>query len=511
ERRASAAGWAAHLLGETLLRVPDATPYLGVLRLLAGRMAQRSLRHGGFGEFGPWFWLRLGLALPDRLELLRLLLPADAPPGRDPAGAPERFLPAVATVLAEEPCDAQRLLCRWFTDDRPLRAAAAPDGDAPLRATVAVAAQVLLHTHRRRAVDDLAEALVAAAHPLADELLAALAEDEPSAVCRAVDRWAHDPRGERHVAAATYGLLAAPHIATGADRELLRYAALALLARPADCSLHGAALALLVRDPETRVRHLEQALERFDEGDPHLSPSALAAALPTHPEPVLQALRARLRRSGGDPDSTLETMRTLADVTVPALARRAAELVREHVEHRPQGARHAAAFVDRRLEHGPPARALLFPLVSDMLRARSPQARRALAPVLAAPGTSLSRPLRHELLEVLLEHEGHGQYGRYGQYVPDAATLDALLRTAAEGAAERGPARTRDLVHRAGLLLARTAEGAACFDRRLLQLACDVPGFAALVRGWLESAPAEWAAVVGPRARVQLAGATPDA
>ncbi|MEV0281524.1 serine protease [Streptomyces sp. NPDC050610] len=512
ERISNASWWAAHLLGETLLRVPDAVPYLGVLRLLADRVAARSLRHGGLGEFGPWFWLRLSLALPDRLELLRLLLPADAPPAnaKDPAGAPERFLPAVAAVLAEDPCAAQALLCRWFTDDRPLRAAAAPDGD-DLRPTVALAAQALLHTHRRRAVDDLTEALVDAAHPLADELLAALAEDEPSAVCRAVDRWAHDPRGERHAAAAAYGLRAAPHIATGADRELLRYAALALLARPAGHSLYGAALALLVRDPETRAGHLERALARFAAGDPQLSPSALAAALPTHPESVLQALRARLRASGDAPDSTLETMRTLADVSPPALARRAAELVREHVEHRPGGARHAAAFVDRRLEHGAPARALLFPLVCDMLRARSPHARRALAPVLAAPGTRLSRPLRHELLEVLLEHEGHGQYGQYGLYVPDAATLDALLRTAAEGAADRGPARTRDLVHRTGLLLARTAEGAACFDRRLLQLACDVPGFAALVRGWLESAPAEWAAVVGPRARVQLAGATPDA
>ncbi|MEU7046251.1 serine protease [Streptomyces varsoviensis] len=510
EQRAEASWWAAHLLGETLLRVPDATPYLGVLRSLADRVAARSLCHGGLGEFGPWFWLRLGLALPDRLELLRLLLPADAPPAKDPAGEPERFLPAVATVLAEDPCAAQALLCRWFTDGRPLRAAAAPDGDG-MRPTVAVAAQALLHTHRRRAVDDLTEALVAAAHPLADELLDALAEDEPSAVCRAVDRWAHDSRGERHTAAAAYGLRAAPHITTDADRELLRYAALALLVGPADRALHGAALALLVQDPKTRAGYLPRALERFADGDPRLTPEVLATALATHPEPVLRALRSRLGEPGDDPARPLEVMRTLADVTAPALARRAAELVREHVEHRPGGARHAAAFVDRRLEHGPAVRALLFPLVSDFLRARSPHARRALAPVLAAPGTPLSRALRHELLEVLLEHEGHGQYGRYGQYVPDAATLDALLRAAAEGAAARGPARTRDLVHRTGLLLARTAEGAACFDRRLLQLARDVPGFAALVRGWLESAPAEWAAVVSPRTRGQLAGAMPDA
>ncbi|KOG66051.1 large Pro/Ala/Gly-rich protein, partial [Streptomyces varsoviensis] len=233
---------------------------------------------------------------------------------------------------------------------------------------------------------------------------------------------AHDSRDERHAAAAAYGLRAAPHITTDADRELLRYAALALLAGPADRALHGAALALLVQDPKTRAGYLPRALERFADGDPRLTPDVLATALTTHPEPVLRALRSRLGEPGDDPARPLEVMRTLADVTAPALARRATELVREHVEHRPGGARHAAAFVDRRLEHGPAVRALLFPLVSDFLRARSPHARRALAPVLAAPGTPLSRALRHELLEVLLEHEGHGQYGRYGQYVPDAAT-----------------------------------------------------------------------------------------
>ncbi|MCC3778817.1 serine protease, partial [Streptomyces sp. UNOB3_S3] len=85
------AWWAAHLLGETLLRVPDATPYLGVLRLLAERVTARSLAVGGFdseagrtlgglAEFGPWFWLRLPLGLADRLELLRVLIPADGPP-----------------------------------------------------------------------------------------------------------------------------------------------------------------------------------------------------------------------------------------------------------------------------------------------------------------------------------------------------------------------------------------------------------------------------------------------
>ncbi|WP_369696802.1 hypothetical protein [Streptomyces sp. XD-27] len=56
-------------------------------------------------------------------------------------------------------------------------------------------------------------------------------------------------------------------------------------------------------------------------------------------------------------------------------------------------------------------------------------------------------------------------------------------------------------MHRTGTLLIRTPEGAARFDRRVVHLAREVPGFACLVRGWLESAPERWAAVVGPGAR----------
>ncbi len=512
------AWWAAHLLGETLLRVPDAAPYLGALRLLAERITARAVDLGGFdsdasralgglAEFGPWFWLRLPLGLADRLDLLRLLLPADGPPPgaaqsqdhtqlqpHQGAHAPQadRFLPAVATVLAEDPCAAQPLICRWFTDERPLQAAPYPDS-VPF--TVSTAAQVLLHTHRHRAVDDLAEALVEAGHPRADELLNALAEDEPSALCRAVDRWAHDDRLERHVAAAAYALRTAPHVTIDADRELLRYSALALLARPAEGALHGTALALLVRDTETRAKYLPQAVVRFAAGDPHMPAEALAAALTTHPEPVFAIFRARLYEPGDGPGQVL---RALAEVTAPALARRAAALVQEHIEHRPEGAAHAAAFVDRRLEEGPAARSVLFPLVVHLLSSRPAQVRRALAPVLAAPGTSLSRPLRQELLEVLLERE------QYGPYERDVTVLDALLRAVAAGAAERTEARTRDLVHRTGLLMARTAEGAACFDRRLTQLAREIPVFGEQVRRWLKSAPAQWAVVVGPRARIRL-------
>ncbi|MDX6310748.1 MAG: hypothetical protein QOF44_212, partial [Streptomyces sp.] len=513
-RRADAVWWAAHLLGEVLLRLPDSTAYRGVLRLLADRVTARSVERGGFpggfrgglpggfpggfpgeadgglAQFGPWFWRRIRLPLADRLELLRLLLPADAPPSPGPVG--ERFLTAAGELLAAEPRAAMPVLCGWFDDERPLQTA--PGGGGP-RPTVAAAAQALLHTHRQRAVDDLTEALVAAAHPRADELLAALAEDEPSAVCRAVDRWAHEERPERHVAAISYGLRAAPHVTSGADRELLRYAALAILGRPADCTLHGGALALLVRDPATRSRHLSAALAHFAAGDPQLPVSALAAALTTHPEPVLAAFQARLREPG---DGAAEVLRALAEVTTPALARRVAVLVRDHLDHRPEGAAHVAAYLDRRLEHGPSARSVIFPLAVGLLRNQPPEVRRALAPVLAGPGTHTSRPLRQELLDALLDHER------------DPAVLDALLRAAADGCARRPALMTRDLVHRVGLLLCRTPEGAASFDRRLVQLAGASPGFARQVRGWLATGGGGWDAVIGPSARRMFERLEPD-
>ncbi|MFI9719617.1 serine protease [Streptomyces sp. NPDC052396] len=501
------AWWAAHLLAETLLRVPDAAPYQRVLRLLADRLTACARLAGGFDSgavatlggltvFGPSFWLRLRLGPADRLDLLRRLVPADAPPRATSGAAPgDRFLPTVATLLTEDPGTAQPLLCHWFTDERPLLTGPEQDPDLP-PPTVAAAAQALLHTHRGLALDDLTEALVGTAHPRADELLAALAEDEPSALCRAVDRWAHDEeRLELHVAAAAYGLKAAPHAETAADRELLRYAALTLLGRSGEDTLHGAALTLLIRDRETRAKHLPQALARFAAGDSQLPPQALAAALTTHPEPVLAAFRARLHEVGDGPAAVLAT---LAQVSTPALARRASALVREYLEHHPDGAGHAAAFVDRRLEGGSAARAVLFPLVADLLRTCPAQVRRALAPVLAAPGTPASRPLRQELLEVLLECEQQGPPEQ------NVLVLDILLRAVAEGASERGEARTHDLLLRTAELLARSTEGTRCLDRRLTQLAREVPAFGALVRRWLKSAPAVWAEVIGPRTRIRL-------
>ncbi|WP_371526871.1 serine protease [Streptomyces sp. NBC_01283] len=452
--------WAGRLLEETLSRVGDAKPYLELLTDLARQ-----------GRYKASFWLGLPLTEDDRFDLLRTAVIHDPPPGPSQA----RCLDAVAELLAEDPATVQPQLTRWFSDERPL--------EATPHATVASAAQALLHTHRHRAIDDLAEILVDCAHPRADELLAALAEEEPSAICRAVDRWVHDTRPARRVAAVAYGLRAAPHASTDADRRLLRYAAFALLARAADSSLHGAALALLVRDPQTRARHLPPALKRFTAGDPQLPASALAAALDTHPEQVLAAFRTRLYGPGPAPGDVL---RALADVTAPVPARRVAELVRDVLELRPDLAGHVAAYLDLRLEQGPGVRAILLPLVTGLLRHRPPPVRAALATAVAAPGTDASHALRNELLEALLAQEREPE------------VLDAVLCAVAGGEDKE---RVRALVHRTGALLVRTPEGATCFDRRLVELARSVPGFSTQVARWICAAPQDWSALVGPSSR----------
>ncbi|MFD4879336.1 trypsin-like peptidase domain-containing protein [Streptomyces sp. NPDC058420] len=463
--------WAAHLLAEVLLRVPDATPYDDTLRLLADQLVTRRRQHTAVPrEFEPRFWAALHLPHSQLFELLRRLVLADDAPQNAPA-AP-RFLDTAAELLAADPAVVQPLLARWFDDERPL--------PATPEATVATAAQALLHTHRRRGLDELTEVLVGCAHGRADELLGVLAEEEPSAVCRAVDRWAHDERPARRVAAVAYGLRAAPHVRTEADRELLRYAAEFLLGRSADSTLHGGALALLVRDPHTRARHLPLALRHFASGDPQFPPSALAAALTTHPEPVLEAFRARLH----GPDAS-EAVRTLADVATPSLVSRAAALVRETAVRWPETAAHLGLYVDRCLDHGPAARVILYPWVTGLLDGGPVPVRTALAPVLAAPGAPASRPLRRELLEFLLTHEH------------DPAVLDALLHTAGR----RDDDEIRDLVHRTGRLLVRTPAGATRFDRGLVDLGRHVPGFAALMARWLADTPEDWAAVVGPGTR----------
>ncbi|GAB2765019.1 trypsin-like peptidase domain-containing protein [Streptomyces bullii] len=464
--------WAARLLGRTLTRVPDATPYLGVLGLLADRIvAWRQQGREVPGEFGPAFWTASAVAPDARFALLRRLVLADGPPC-EPG---PRYLDAVAGLLAAGPAGVQRHLVRWFDDERPL--------PATPHATVATAAQALLHTHRHRALDDLADALVDSGHRRAHELLTALAEEEPAAMCRAVDRWARDARPARRGAAASYGPRVAPHVRTETGRALLRRAAVALLARPADQAPHGGALALLFQDPLTRPRYLRQALEHFAAGDPLLTPDMAADALAEHPEAALDAFRARLARPDGG-----EALRALADATSPALARRIAALVTEAVERRPELAGQLAAYVEGRLEQGPAARALLYTLVTALLDTGPEGLRAALAGVLAGPGTPGSGPLRRTLRDGLLARE------------QDPAVLDALLR----GAARNGGDELRDLVHRTGLLLVRTPDGATVLDRALVDLGRHLPGFAARVTGWLAETPREWAALVGPSARRTL-------
>ncbi|MFD6533395.1 trypsin-like peptidase domain-containing protein [Streptomyces sp. NPDC060184] len=503
-----AAWWAARLLRETLLKVADARPYAGVLRVLAGRITRAAGPDcagpgGAYTAFGPWFWRRLRLPVEDRVDLLRLLMPAHGGPGRD---GEEGFLDAVDHLLTAAPAAVRRMLCGWFTDDRPLRADGSggpgdsADGHPPRRPTVATAAQTLLYARRDLAPDDLADALVDTPHPCAADLLLALAEDEPATLSRAVARWARDDeRPERRAAAARYAGAVVGRVEAAEDRALLRAAALALLGRTEDAPLHGPALALLVRDPQTRDRWLPQALRAYAQGAPGLPTALVVEALPSSPQPVLAALRGRLSCPGEEAGKALAE---LAALDLPALSLHTAGLVRTYLQHSGDGGGSAgarvAALVDQRLEQGAAARALLLPLVASLLRDPPAPApvRAALARTLGSGGSPASRPARAELLETLMEYEQ--TTGR------DPDVLHALLRAAAAGSARRPEPRTRALVHRTGTLLVRSAEGAERFDRELVALASAVPGFAPMVCRWLAAAPEEWAAVVGPDARAAL-------
>ncbi|MEU2724830.1 serine protease [Streptomyces smyrnaeus] len=505
--------WAAHLLAETLPQLPEVGSYVRVLVGLAKRVGERQDSALLRDRFGPGFWAGLRLEATEKAELLRHLLPAD-PPADQPCER-GRCLDLLEELLTAEPRTVQPLLCEWFSDLRPLRRRT--DMDNRTVPTVATAAQALLYTHRRRAVDELTDALVDAAHPRADELLAELVRDELPAMCRAVERWAHETHAGRQTAAAGYGVLAARRARTDADRKLLRSAARALLRRPvhrpADRTQHTAALAVLVRDPHSRSQHMAAALRRFTEsGDAELA-AALGTALATHPEPVLAAFHALLT-GPADPAAQSEAVRALARVDTPALARRAALLVREHAELRPWRARDdVARFVGRRLRHGPGARAVLRPLVAELLCEEEPVFRARLAGALGAG----EGPLRDELLDLLLAQEKDDS-------VLEAA-LDAVARRAivvrprgttapdgdsdsASGAASgHGSGGASDcgsearFVRRIGTLMADTAQGAASFDRALAGLARELPGFARALRVWVARAPQEWTPVLGPRAR----------
>ncbi|MCT2594831.1 serine protease [Streptomyces sp. N2-109] len=476
--------WAARLLGVTLPRVPDAEPYADVLRALA----EHIVAVGGSPGFGPPFWLSLSLSIPARLELLRRLLPADPPPG-GAVGGRGRYLDAVGELLVAAPHTVQPLLCSWFDDVRALRGDRTPPSVGPVRSggagavggppTVADAAQALLYTHRAPDAAVLLETLADATHPRAGELLAELAHDEPSALCRAVARWARDPRAERRRTAAVYGLRTARYATADADRDRLRTTALALLSRPGDHALHGHALALLVRDPARRARHLDEALAHFTwSGSPELA-SALGTALATHPEPVLAAFRVRLRQPGA---VAREGLRVLAEASGTGPVLRAAGLVREYAELEPQATGEAVAtFVRRRLSAGTAEHSVLRPLVDELLRARPASVRVPLAGVLGAAEGRPGEELRAALLA-----------GESEPVVLDAV-LDAFVR---HGGLRHGAEQVRHLA----LLMGRTAEGAALFGQRLIALSRHLPEFATRLHSWTQADPEAWAALVGPSA-----------
>ena len=385
--------WASALLVSVLLRLPDADPYLPLLRSLAARMAARARAGDPVLPFS--LWTGLPLALPVRMDLLRLL-------SRSGTAEP---LEAVAALLAADPAEAFPALCGWLRDEH----------SAP-------AALQLLRSHRSTGLDDLAEALVAAAHPRADALLRELVVVEPSAMCRAVDRWAHDPRPERHVAAAVHApaLALAPAFGAGrapgadrtpagdADRALLRYAAEALLARAAEQELHGAALAVLVADPATRGRYLSAAVDRYVAADPHLTPRSLAPALDSHPSLVLAGYRARMHQPGEEAAAVLHALGT---TPAPHARAAAVRLVAEYLALHPEAAGPVASWLAARTTLGQAERTALLPFVRDL--ADQPQ------PVLGAFRDALAGggdPLHRELLSLLREAEPmHGSDQPHGR------------------------------------------------------------------------------------------------
>ncbi|MFJ8477517.1 serine protease [Kitasatospora sp. NPDC094011] len=445
------AWWAARLLAAGLAASPDRAEHRELLDQLARRMAERAAAAGswetldGLNRFGPEFWTGLGLPVEVELALLRRLVAADGP-GR-------RFLGTVAERLRADPVAVFPLLCTWFDDQGSRAAELAHD---------------LLYAHRWLALDELADALADAAHPRADALLTVLAAEEPSTLCRAVDRWSHDRRPERHVAAAVHALRTAPY-AGGAGAELLRFGALTLLAREDEPGLHGAALALLVADPVTRAGHLDAALARHRAGgDAFLTPSALAPALESDPEPVLAALADRLARPGAAP---AETLRVLADARAPVAARRSAELAARLLRRHPELAGPVAVdYLGRRLRQaaidGPAARLELRVLLGGALAARAAAVRGPFAEVLSVPvADPAADALRCELLDTLLATE------------TDRAVLTVAVERLAEHCAAENPARAR-------AVLARATPGLTGADELLVRCAGRSAAFARLLARW---------------------------
>ncbi|WP_030274788.1 hypothetical protein [Streptomyces sp. NRRL B-24484] len=427
------AWWAARLLAAVLPVLPRPGTHRALLAGLAGHPA-----------FTPAWWAALPLSPAERLDHLRGLVRTD-PPGRP-------YRAAAAALLAADPVTVQPLLCAWFADTGPLA-----DGTG---ATVADLAHDLLHAHRRLAVDELTDALAAAAHPRADALLARLAADEPSALCRAVDRWSHDPRPERHIAAAVHALHTAPH-ANPAGRRLLRFTALTLLGREDEPALHGAALALLLQDPEDRAAHLPRALDAYAADDPFLGADALAPALEDHPGAVLAAVRRRLAEPAAP---VADGLRLLAGATDPRTVREGVLLAARQLREHPERAGQLAAHVDVLLAAGQDAR----PLVAEAVTAPA-TVRKVFATVLAVQGGP-DDPARAALLDALLAAER------------DPGVLGAVLDRLADGCARTSPDRARALVR-------RIAGRWPAADSALVRAAGRTAAFARLLADWPDTAP----------------------
>ena len=344
------------LCADVLLRVPDATPYTGVLRLLTERIvAWREQGRAVPAAFGPGFWA----AVPYRPRNASTSSGAWWSP--TPAGARRPNAPRTP-----EPSPA-----RATSTPSPASSSQDPTADSPTSRLVRGRAGAAVDAGRDRRHGGTGAAVRAPSPgagppgrgpggpgpPAGRRAARRAGRGGAVALCRAVDRWARDERPARRVAAVAYGLRAAPFAVTRADRHLLRRAALAVLARPADHPLHGGALGILVRDPLTRARYLPQALERFAAGDPRLPPGTLAAALATHPEPVFAAFRDQLRRPGPDRSSLRHPRRRHRAGARPPNRRAGAG----GLGMCPEPPSTSAAYAERRLDHGRPPTQYCFP------------------------------------------------------------------------------------------------------------------------------------------------------
>ena len=231
---------------------------------------------------------------------------------------------------------------------------------------------------------------------------------------------------------------------------------------------------------------------RYAAGRPALPAAALAAALPTHPEPVLAAFRARLRRPAPVRPTSSPRSRRSTPRRWPAAPPPSSRTTSNATPARPP---HAAAFVDRRLEYGPAARAVLFPMVTSLLRGAGPRpVRRALAPVLAAPGTTRLAPAAR----------------RAARRAPRRSSAANRATRPSSTRCWRPPRADRGSGPRRAPATSSTAPGSCspvrprarpAFDRRLVELCQQVPGFAAQVAGWLLRRRRSGPRVVGPGAR----------